>query len=306
MGLYYLANHQPNAPDQPMFKDHWFTIGDSCLAVIESVEQAKRRNVLIFLHGRFGQSEMWAPLMRKQSAHFRCLGLDLPGFGRSFTVKGRGFSLYEQVQIVSQVLAKFTAKGEKAILVGHDMGGVIAQLCALCEPESLDAVVLLNSADLTRAASGLNTGAFCFHSRSLLRTLFKSSQGIEPSYRQLLTSSWQSRWGRASMAQAFRAWEYTWPGPFERQTWKTRLRSLRIPVLLLWGRNDSLNPPEIAEELMRHLPDADLFEDEDCGHWPYLEKTDWVDYKIREFVFRVEGGRQSVRDDSSALSQKRV
>jgi pimeloyl-ACP methyl ester carboxylesterase len=49
------------------------------------------------------------------------------------------------------------------------------------------------------------------------------------------------------------------------------LPSMDIPVCLIWGRNDVITPPEVAEDFQKGLPDADLFWIDECGHAPMME-----------------------------------
>jgi pimeloyl-ACP methyl ester carboxylesterase len=86
-----------------------------------------------------------------------------------------------------------------------------------------------------------------------------------------------------------RAFEVSWPGPFERQHWREELRKCSVPVLLLWGTRDPLNETERALKMVRELPEAYFFENEIAGHWPNLDDPDWVSDKILEFTFRLAG-----------------
>jgi 2-hydroxy-6-oxonona-2,4-dienedioate hydrolase len=49
------------------------------------------------------------------------------------------------------------------------------------------------------------------------------------------------------------------------------LPSFNIPVCLIWGKNDTITPPEVAEEFKELLPKADLFWVDECGHAPMME-----------------------------------
>jgi pimeloyl-ACP methyl ester carboxylesterase len=276
--------------------DHWFSYDDCCLAVSElrpcHEGPAKNpRHMLVFLHGRFGHGEIWMPLVRRLAAHFQCLHLDLPGFGRSLSARGRGHSIQEQSRMIRHVVARFLPRGLQAVLVGHDIGGVIAQLCAIHEPTHTGAMVLINSSMLTSPPRLLRAGWQGLRARRNLMKLFGSSGGaastLSPASRGMIYEVWLDRTKRRHLGEAFRAWEATWPGPFERNSWKQKMRGFSRPVLLLWSRADWLNPVEYAEELLRIYPDAYLFENESCGHWPCLESTDWVEGKLREFLFRL-------------------
>ena len=52
------------------------------------------------------------------------------------------------------------------------------------------------------------------------------------------------------------------------------LPGINVPVLLIWGRNDRVTPPEVARTMADLLPDSRLKWIERCGHAPMLEKPD--------------------------------
>lgn len=49
------------------------------------------------------------------------------------------------------------------------------------------------------------------------------------------------------------------------------LPAMTVPVCLIWGKNDIITPPEVAEEFQAGFPDSDLFWIEECGHAPMME-----------------------------------
>lgn len=49
------------------------------------------------------------------------------------------------------------------------------------------------------------------------------------------------------------------------------LPNMRMPVCLIWGRNDTITPPEVAEEFHAKMPDSELFWIDQCGHAPMME-----------------------------------
>jgi len=52
------------------------------------------------------------------------------------------------------------------------------------------------------------------------------------------------------------------------------LPHMKTPTALLWGSQDSVTPPNVAEEFERLLPDAELFWIDKCGHAPMMEHPD--------------------------------
>ena len=49
------------------------------------------------------------------------------------------------------------------------------------------------------------------------------------------------------------------------------LPKLKTPTCIIWGRNDKVTPPEVAEEFHKLLPDSELFWVYRCGHAPMME-----------------------------------
>lgn len=49
------------------------------------------------------------------------------------------------------------------------------------------------------------------------------------------------------------------------------LGDFTMPVCLIWGKQDTITPPHVAEEFHQKMPDADLFWIDKCGHAPMME-----------------------------------
>lgn len=56
-----------------------------------------------------------------------------------------------------------------------------------------------------------------------------------------------------------------------RHNMREELPAIKIPVCLIWGRNDTVTPPEVAEEFHELLPASSLFWIDRCGHAPMME-----------------------------------
>jgi len=52
------------------------------------------------------------------------------------------------------------------------------------------------------------------------------------------------------------------------------LPNMTLPTCLLWGRNDTVTPLEVAEEFHKLLPNSELFWVEKCGHAPMMERPE--------------------------------
>jgi pimeloyl-ACP methyl ester carboxylesterase len=276
-------------------EEYWFSFKDSCVSVSGGAARADSKTLgypLFFLHGRFGHAAMWRSLMQELSPQFRSLAIDLPGFGRSSCIRDRGFSLLEHVNLVHQLIHQFTDRDEKVVLVGHDIGGGIAQLCSLQSPEKVEGLILINSACVTRRLSPVPIGYEGFLVRWKLRKLLAQAQMMNEEEKEALGAPWRSKKSRDVLIRAFRALDESWPWHYERKTRKEELHTFKSPVLLLWGNRDLVNPSEIGIEMVQRFPEAYLFVHEEAGHWPNLEQIQWVNYKMKEFMFKAGLGFQ--------------
>jgi pimeloyl-ACP methyl ester carboxylesterase len=272
-------------------KHHRFSFGDCLVAVTERSNGAALYPTLFFLHGRFGDGETWWPIIDRLFPRFRCFSVDLPGFGHSFSSRERGLSLLEHAQIVRHLVDRFVKNDERAVLIGQDIGGALAQVCAIEMCDRVSGVVLINCSGLSEPVYGIKAGLFGWAMRWRLRRLLSRSSVAKKSalFHSMLWDPWRNSDSRAALIRAMRAFEVSWPGPYERQYWRDELRKLTVPVLLLWGTKDPINETERALDLVRELPEAYFFENDIVGHWPNLEDPDWVSDKILEFTFRLAG-----------------
>ncbi len=84
--------------------------------------------VLLFLHGFLGSSHNWLPLIHHLQSHYRCIALDLLGFGNSAKPELR-YTVWHQVEFLHQVIQALEL--EHVTLVGHSYGGWTAAAYAI-------------------------------------------------------------------------------------------------------------------------------------------------------------------------------
>ncbi len=95
---------------------------------------------VVLLHGFGGCHAIWQGIADGLAGKARTLAYDLPGHGQSLTVPGAGSAR----RSAAAILADLTARDIRRVhLVGHSMGGAIAALIAIAEPDRIASLTLL-------------------------------------------------------------------------------------------------------------------------------------------------------------------
>jgi len=113
---------------------------------INVIEAGSGSPALIFLHIFAGSVKGWADVIAELKGTHRCVAMDFRGWGES----GKGLNDYTLEGLASDVDAVARKLGvEDYILVGHSMGGKVAQIVAAARPVGLKALVLVAPAPPT-------------------------------------------------------------------------------------------------------------------------------------------------------------
>lgn len=117
------------------------------IATLENGHQLRYRRFgigksIIFLHGYPETHSIWLTLMKELSAKYDVLAFDWPGMGGSDVWKGGSTPKSMGARII-QIMNYF--KIDNAHLVGHDMGGQPALVCASDHPNRIKSVTVINS-----------------------------------------------------------------------------------------------------------------------------------------------------------------
>jgi pimeloyl-ACP methyl ester carboxylesterase len=213
----------------------------------------------------------------------RVLVVDLPGHGGTAGPGLLGIQAY-----ADWVVAFLDTVGiDRAVVVGHSMGGAIAQTLALGRPDRLDGVVLVATGARLRVAG----------------RLFEAFREAPAEGRGLLQGlSYGSATPPERVSVAERVLAETAPlvtlGDFlacDRFDVLDCLGRIEVPALVLVGTEDRLTPPRFARALADGIAGARLVEIPGAGHFPQLEAPEAVTRAIRGFLLSLDspdpGGR---------------
>ncbi len=106
---------------------------------------------LLMLHGFMGSGSCWIPLMQLLQTQFRCISLDLLGFGNSSKPMIR-YDVAKEVEFVRRVVEALQL--DAFHILGHSFGGWVSAAYALKYPDSLESIILA-------APAGIRDDSFC-------------------------------------------------------------------------------------------------------------------------------------------------
>ncbi len=214
---------------------------------------------LLMLHGFLGSGHCWMPLIEKLQTDFRCLSLDLLGFGES----SKPMIRYDIAREVAFVRAFVQAlELEPCTILGYSFGGWVASAYALAYPESVNSLILA-------AAAGIRDDSFCGrydHLRPLLweTPIIDWGLGLAKPVAGLL--GWTSSLKRvAHFRQELIANPAACSFLRDRSrpedaidTVEKAIHQLQMPVLVITGNRDETIPLWHSETYAREIPNAQL------------------------------------------------
>jgi pimeloyl-ACP methyl ester carboxylesterase len=252
---------------------------------------------MLLLHGIGRSLEDWAENVTAFSAGHTVYVLDLAGYGHS-DKPDRAYS----VDFLRDSVKGFTdAMGlERAVVVGNSLGGAVAMRLALERPERVTGLVLVASAGfgpktaallslctipvlgewLTRndssSAGARRVISACFHDQSFVREPY-----IDHAHQLSLMPGRQAPFLRTLRSAG------DWRGANEvfLSGIRGRTDDIRVPSLVVWGRQDQIIPSMYAENAAR-IKGAEVKIFDECGHFPQIERAAEFNVLVSSFLER--------------------
>ena len=250
------------------------------------VRESGRGEPILFLHGNPDSADLWQDVIARLENQYRCIAIDLPGYGRSKAPREFDVSIENLGLFVDDVVASIGVT-EPINLVAHDFGGAFATAFASMHPNKVRRLVIINHPFFI--------GDYQWHSWA---RIWRTSLLGELS---MITLTWPAfRWllkqasNKLTDEQIRRTYSLVTPeskrmmlrlyraiGPDEFRRWEPRMlaATAKVPTLVLWGQHDPYVPKEVADKFGARR----VVRIEESGHWVPAEVPERVSAELIKF-----------------------
>lgn len=228
---------------------------------------------VVLLHGTPFSSFIWRAIARALAEDHRVFVWDMPGYGLSEKRAGQDLSLGGLARVFVELLAHWELAAPA--VVAHDSGGAIALGAHLLDGVAYRRLALVDAVSLGPWGSaffdvvGEHAEVFARLPERLHKALISeyvdtaSGPGLRPETRDALVEPWLGAEGQAAFYRQL-AQRRADPGYIEQM--QGRYAEIDIPVLAVWGGDDTWVPADRGRELAERIPHAQLRIVPGAGH----------------------------------------
>jgi pimeloyl-ACP methyl ester carboxylesterase len=227
---------------------------------------------LVLLHGLFGALSNFGTLFEY--------------FGKSYEVVVPLLPLYDLPpsetsvsSLADYVLRFIDFRGyDKVHYLGNSLGGHVGLVCTLEKQERVKSLILTGSSGLFEKAFGdtfPKRSSYEFMQERTELTFYDPKLATKDLVDEVfdIVNNREKALRVLYMAKSAM-----------RHNLKDELQNITIPVLLIWGKNDTITPPFVGEEFHKLLPNSTLIWFDKCGHVPMMEHPTEFNLELERFL----------------------
>jgi len=230
-------------------------------------------NPIIILHGLMGGLSNFEAVTKHFSTKgYKVIIPELPIYSMSL--------LKTNVKAFAKYLHDFIEfKGlSDVILLGNSLGGHIGLYHTKLFPEKVKALVITGSSGLYESAMG---GGYT--KRSDYEVIKKKAQDVfyDPAVatKEIVDEVYDTVNDRNKLIKTLAIAKSA-----IRHNMASDLPHMQVPTCIIWGKNDTVTPPEVADEFKALLPDSDLFWIDKCGHAAMMEHPETFNQILNDWL----------------------
>jgi 3-oxoadipate enol-lactonase len=213
---------------------------------------------LLCLHGLVDTLEIWDRIAAPLAERCRLVRYDQRGHGESGAPAGP----YTRADLAGDAIGVLDAlEIDRAVLVGHSMGGIVSMATALAHPDRIAGLVLIGT------ASQCSEKVAGWYERIAVAGEKDGTAGLARSIYGEKTKKKIAGDG-VGIAHVTRTLKSLFEDPLT-----PKLEQIKCPVLLLVGEKDPMGP-KASEIIASKLSDAQLEVVPGCGHWIHVDEPD--------------------------------
>ncbi|WP_327143409.1 MULTISPECIES: 4,5:9,10-diseco-3-hydroxy-5,9,17-trioxoandrosta-1(10),2-diene-4-oate hydrolase [unclassified Nocardia] len=254
---------------------------------------------IVLLHGGGPGASSWSNFAKNipvLAREFHVLAVDQPGFGLSDKPTEHPQYFVHSSSALKDLLDTLGIT-DRVHLLGNSLGGGAAARFALDYPDRAGKLVLMGPGGLStnlfapdptegvKLLSKFNYEPTRANLEAFLRIMVFDQKLITP---ELIDERFEQA-SKPESLEATRAMGRSFAGPdfAKGMIWRDAFK-LRQPVLMIWGREDRVNPIDGALVALKMVPRVQLHVFGGCGHWAQLEKFDEFNRLATDFLLGVK------------------
>jgi len=230
------------------------------------------QEAMIFIHGAGESSYIWKNQMNNLVHDHSLIALDLPSHGKSSDLKKISIEIY--VDTIKALVDHLHLK--KIILVGHSLGGAIAQTYFFKYREDVAALILCAT------GARLRVSQMIFDSIQNDYSEFLKTLPIGAFYRKTPKNIIEDFVNEMSKTEPEVAYQdFSFCNEFDALE---KVSQIRVPCLIICGNADKLTPLKYSQYFEAKIRNSTLIVIKNAGHMVMLEKSEEVNHAIQDFL----------------------
>jgi pimeloyl-ACP methyl ester carboxylesterase len=217
---------------------------------------------IVVLHGLFGALSNFSEVLKAFSQNYRVIIPIMPLYEKS--------DIEPSIDGLTQYIEAFIAyKGlKRCTLLGNSLGGHIALVFALRNPEKVNSLVLTGSSGLFESGMGSSfprRSSYEFVKERIGYTFYSPEVATDALVDEVFGIV-NDNFKTLQVVKIARS--------AQRHNVREEVGQIQAPTLLIWGLNDNITPPHVAHEFDKLIPNAELHFIDQCGHAPMMERPE--------------------------------
>lgn len=232
--------------------------------------------VLLLLHGLMGALSNWEKVIEEYSKSYRVIIPMLPIYDLPLLTTG--------VKTLSKYVHKFVKLKDlnNFVLIGNSLGGHVALIYTLAHPTYVRSLVLTGSSGLYENAFGGSfprRESYDFVKEKVEYTFYDPATATKELVDEVFAVVNDRHKVIRILAMAKSA---------IRHNMAKDVHKITAPTALIWGKNDKITPPDVAQEFNKLIPNSELHWIDKCGHAAMMEHPEEFNAILKEFLARLK------------------